>query len=193
MKIRLATTDDAAAIRKIYEPYVLNTAITFEYEVPTVEEFERRIRNTLEEYPYLVAIENDEIVGYAYASQFHPRAAYKHSAELSIYIDKDSRKSGIGKSLYLELIEILKRQNVYTLHACVAYADRPDEHLTNDSVAFHEKMGFTVVGKHTDCGYKFGRWYSMVWMDMKISADLEKVDTFIPFLSVDYSTRYGII
>lgn len=181
MEIRLASIEDAAAIRAIYAPYIENTAISFEYEVPSLAEMEKRIATTLENYPYLVAVENDRIVGYAYASSFHTRAAYQHSAELSIYIDREHRQQGIGNQLYTKLIELLKKQNIYTVHACIAYADEKDDHLTNDSVAFHTKMGFELVGKHSRCGYKFGKWYSIVWMDLEIEADKEMPGKFVPF------------
>ena len=181
MNIRIANIDDAEQIRDIYMPYVLNTAISFEYEVPSKEEFQNRIRNTLKEYPYFVAVEDDVVVGYAYAGSFHSREAYKHSAELSVYVRQDMRGKGIGRSLYLELEKWLIKQNVYMVHACIASPDRQDEHLTDDSEKFHKKMGFEMVGKHHLCGYKFGKWYSIIWMDKSIS---EKIDTpvaFIPF------------
>ena len=95
MQIRIATIEDAEEIRTVYAPYVINTAVSFEYDVPTTEEFKIRIENTLKNYPYLVAIENDSIVGYAYASSFHSREAYQHSAELSVYIKEEKRRKGI--------------------------------------------------------------------------------------------------
>lgn len=168
MKIRMANIDDAAAIRKIYEPYVQNTAVSFEYEVPSVAEFEQRIHNTLQEYPYLVAVKDEKIVGYAYASSFHTRKAYKHSAELSIYIEQGHRQEGIGKALYTKLEELLILQNIYTVHACIASPEHDDEYLNKDSETFHAKMGFKVAGRHELCGYKFGNWYSVIWMDKKI-------------------------
>ena len=110
MKIRIATTEDAKEIRKLYAPYVLNTAVSFEYEVPSVEEFQNRIGNTLKEYPYLVAVENNAIIGYAYASAFHSREAYKHSAELSVYVKQNYKGQGIGRRLYSKLEELLLKQ-----------------------------------------------------------------------------------
>ena len=100
MEIRIADTKDAEAIREIYAPYVLNTAVSFEYEVPSVEEFRKRIANTLAEYPYLAAEEDGVILGYAYAGVFHARPAYKHCVELSIYVRQDCRGRGVGKGLY---------------------------------------------------------------------------------------------
>lgn len=190
MKIRVANMEDAEAIRKIYAPYVSDTAVSFEYEVPSVNEFKQRMQKTLEEYPYLVATLDDEdnaanhpeiIVGYAYASAFHVREAYKHTAELSIYVDQDYRKKGIGRELYNKLQELLVRQNVYTVYACIASPEEEDIYLTKDSERFHEKTGFKLVGKHELCGYKFERWYSMIWMEKQISEKPEKVTAFIPF------------
>lgn len=96
--IRIATTEDAGEIQKIYAPYVENTAITFEYDVPDVREMRRRIESTLAEYPYLVYVDVEGIVGYAYASAFHGRAAYKHCAEVSIYLDGEHKGKGYGKA-----------------------------------------------------------------------------------------------
>ena len=185
MEIRIATIEDAKAIREIYSPYVLNTAVSFEHEVPSIEEFQNRIGNTLKEYPYLVAVENDAIVGYSYASSFHSREAYKHSAELSVYVRQDCRGQGIGSSLYSRLEEVLIKQNIYTVHACIASPDGKDEYLTNDSEQFHHKMGFEIVGRHVGCGYKFGKWYSIVWMDKVISERGENPKTFVPFSQIN--------
>lgn len=181
MEIRLATIDDASSIRKIYEPYVRNTAVSFEYDVPSIQEFENRIMQTLKEYPYLVAIQNDEIVGYCYAGAFHSRQAYKHSAELSIYLRQDVRGRGIGKALYTRIEELLLKQNVYILHACIASVEITDEYLNDDSPKFHEKMGFQLVGRHERCGYKFGKWYSIIWMDKLIKKQDDYPEDFIPF------------
>ena len=107
--IRIATVEDAESIQKIYAPYVLNTTITFELEPPTVKEMADRISHTLEKYPYLVAVEEGEVIGYAYAGTLYDRRAYDHSAELSIYIDDGKRHKGIGHLLYNALIDYLTR------------------------------------------------------------------------------------
>lgn len=181
MEIRIANVDDARAIRRIYEPYVIDTAITFEYEVPSIEEFEARIRKTLETFPYLVAVDNGIIVGYAYAGTFYPRAAYSHCAELSVYIDREHHSKGYGKELYSKLEELLLAQNIYSVHACIASPDENDEHLTNDSELFHAHMGFEMAGRHKRCGYKFGKWYSIVWMDKLLKERSDKPEKFVPF------------
>lgn len=172
-KIRVATVDDAKEIAAIYAPYVQQTAITFEYEVPTVEEFRRRIDNTLKKYPYLVAEQDGEIVGYAYASQFHPRAACQWDVETTVYIHTGQKRSGIGKALYAELEKILKMQHFLNMNASIACAEAADEHLTKDSIYFHEKMGYKKVGAFHNCGFKFGHWYHLMWMEKHIGEHTE--------------------
>lgn len=163
--IREATTDDAAALLKIYSYYVENTAITFELTTPTFEEFASRIFYTLESYPYFVAELDGKIMGYAYAGSFVGREAYKFSAELTVYLDKDFRGRGVGRKLYRALEDALKLRGIKNLYACVGYPEVEDEYLTLASVKFHERMGFKICGKFTECGRKFNRWYSMVWME----------------------------
>ena len=173
LKIRIASEKDAEELLAIYAEYVTNTAVTFEYEVPTAEEFRTRIRNTLKKYPYLAAEQDGVIVGYAYAGPFHPRAAYAWAAETSIYIDMGKRRGGIGKKLYETLEMLLKEQGILSINACVAYPRTEDRYLTKDSVLFHEKMGYRMVGTFHACGYKFNRWYDMVWLEKSIGVHRE--------------------
>lgn len=181
MLIRIADTQDAPALLSIYAPYVLNTAVTFEYEVPTVLEFERRISRTLERYPYLVAEQNGEILGYAYAGPFHERAAYDWAVETSIYVNERRRRTGIGKTLYEALEQALSAQNILNLNACIAYPAQEDGHLTKDSVFFHQHLGYRLVGEFYQCGYKFNRWYNMVWMEKHIGVHTACQPPVIPF------------
>ena len=182
--IRTATLEDAKDLLEIYAPYVKNTAITFEYEVPSEEEFKKRIEYILEKYPYLVAENKGEIVGYAYASSFHSRAAYQWGAETSIYVKENQRNLGVGKSLYNELERILKLQNILNLNACIAYPETEDEQLTKNSVQFHQHLGNELVGEFDKCGYKFNRWYNMVWMEKHIGDHLENPMPIIPFCEI---------
>ena len=170
--IRKATPDDAASLLSIYEYYVLNTAITFEYEVPSLEEFRDRISHTLEKFPYLVAEDQGRILGYAYAGPFHPRAAYAWDCEMSIYLMKDARRLGLGRMLYEALEKELISLGYLNLYACIAYPDPEDEHLNMDSVRFHEHSGYHEVGRFRKCGYKFGRWYDMIWMEKIVGEHL---------------------
>jgi len=166
--LRSASTEDAESILKIYSHYVKNTAISFEYEVPTLDEFKERIAHTLEKYPYLVAEQDGTIIGYAYGSQFHERAAYSWCAEVSIYVDVNARKCGVGRMLYEVLEQALKEQGILNLYACIAYTDAEDEYLNNNSAQFHAHLGYTEIGRFHKCGYKFNRWYDMIWMEKLI-------------------------
>ena len=164
--IRIASAKDAAALLEIYRPYVEKTAISFEYDVPTVEEFTGRIRRVLEKYPYLVAEKDGKIVGYAYAGAFIPRRAYDWSVELSIYVDWNLRKAGVGGKLYGAMEAILKEQGVLNMNAGL----------------FH------------DSGCKFGRWYHMVWMEKLIGEHRENQPPVKPFDEVRaaVAAKYGI-
>ena len=160
--IRIARESDTEELLAIYAPYVSETAITFEYTVPTHEEFRDRIRKTLAKYPYLVAVQDAEILGYAYASEFKNRAAYDWAVETTIYVKQDSRKSGVGKKLYQALEEVLKQQHICNLYACIAYPNP-------GSIGFHERLGYQTIGHFSKCSYKFETWYDMIWMEKMIS------------------------
>ncbi len=182
--IRMATEADAEEILQIYAPYVSGTAITFEYEVPSVAEFSRRISDTLRTYPYLVALAADRIVGYAYASAFKERAAYNWAVETTVYLQQQYKGNGVGKKLYCALEDILKRQNIINLNACIAYTPREDAHLDNTSTAFHTRLGYTKVAHFTKCGYKFGAWYDMIWMEKMLGEHPDTPDPLIPVTEI---------
>ena len=166
LRIRTARLSDAPVLLKIYAPYVEKTAITFECTVPDIEEFAARMRATLRRYPYLVAERGGEIVGYAYAGPFGSRAAYDWAVEMSIYLREDQRHRGTGKRLYAALEAVLRAQNIQNLYACIGCPDGADDaHLTRNSAQFHAHLGYRLVGEFPRCGYKFGTWYSMVWME----------------------------
>ena len=168
IRIRPAKPEDAEKLLAIYAPYVEQTAITFEYEVPTVEEFRERIHNTLKKYPYLVAEQGREPVGYAYVGPFHDRPAYDWAVETSIYVDQNKKRMGIGKKLHEALEEELRNRGFLNMNACIAYPVQEDEYLTRNSVEFHAHLGYRMVGQFHQCGYKFHRWYDMVWMEKLI-------------------------
>lgn len=170
--IRTATLSDAQALLNIYLPYVEHTAITFEYDVPSVEEFASRIKNTLQKYPYLVAEKNGRLLGYAYASPFHERPAYDWAVETSIYVDQNIKHQGIGRRLHNALEDALRSQGILNMNACIAYPPEEDEYLDKNSVEFHTHMGYRLVGEFYKCGYKFHRWYNMVWMEKLIGNHL---------------------
>ena len=169
MLIRNATIEDAENLLEIYAYYVKETAISFEYEIPSIEEFRNRISHTIKKYPYIVIEEDGEIEGYAYAGVFKGRAAYDHCCEVTIYLDHDSKGKGYGRALYGELEEALRKRGVINLYACIADPISEDEYLTRNSEHFHEHLGYTKVGEFHKCGYKFGRLYNMIWMEKIIS------------------------
>ena len=166
--IRDARPEDAARLVEIYAPYIKGTAVSFEYEVPTVEEFETRIRKISAKYPYLVCEKDGRIVGYVYAGQYSAREAYSWTVTTSIYLDENCRRQGIGTALYAELEKRLKERGIINLLAGVAYAEKEDEYLTHDSVKFHEKEGYKKVAHMEAVGKKFDRWYDLIWMQKRI-------------------------
>lgn len=168
--IRTATPEDAARILEIYAYYVEHTAISFEYAIPTLSEFQNRIKRTLERYPYLVIETDDGIQGYAYAGSFIGRAAYQHSCEMTIYLDPHSHKQGLGRKLYEALENRLKEMGFLNLYACIGWPETEDEYLNRNSADFHAHLGYTKAGIFHKCGYKFNRWYDMIWMEKLIGA-----------------------
>ena len=167
--IRMAAPKDARELLDIYRPYVEQTAITFEYDVPSVEEFEKRIAKTLSRYPYYVLEEDGEIMGYAYVSAFKERAAYDWSVETSIYIRMDKKGKGYGKALYATLEDECRKRNIINFYACIATpADDQDPYLTMQSVQFHTHLGYRKCAEFKGCASKFDRWYDMVWMEKQL-------------------------
>lgn len=163
--IRNATPQDAEKLVEIYAPYVEQTAITFEYEVPSVEEFRKRMESVLEKYPYLIAEIDDEIAGFIYANTFKSRPAYSRTVEISIYVKMEKRKMGIGKALYEEMEKRLKQQGILNMNACTTWSDTPNQYLTHNSPEFHRHMGFQPCAHFHKCGYKFGHWFDILWFE----------------------------
>ena len=175
--IRLATEADVPAILAIYAPYVENTTVSFEYDVPCSREFMQRFYTITAQFPWLVWEEAGQILGYAYAARPFPRAAYSWDAEPSIYLRPDAQGRGIGRKLYAALEEILKLQGYRTLYAIITQEN-------SASVAFHEKLGYTMLSLFPDCGFKHGRWLGVYWLEKRISS-VEIPNSFpIPFPSI---------
>lgn len=181
INFRPARPEDAPALLGIYSWYVLHTAVTFEYDVPTEDEFRGRVERTLKKYPYLVAEADGVILGYAYAGTFKARAAYDWAVELSIYLDKDVRGRGFGKKLYDALSNELSRMGILNLYACISSPIVEDEYLDNTSERFHSRLGFVTVGRFHRCGCKFGRWYDMIWMEKFIGGHECPPSDVIPY------------
>lgn len=160
MKIRFATINDAQSLLKIYEQYI-ETVITFEYTLPSKEEFQQRIKDIIKEYPYLVCEENGQIIGYAYAHKDRERAAYQWNTELSIYMDKNYTSKGLGRKLYSALIELLRLQGVKTAYGVVTYPNAKSENL-------HKSLGFQVIGTFHNTGFKCNGWHDVIWFERKI-------------------------
>ena len=145
----------------VYAPYIRGTAITFEYDVPAVEEFRERIRSVLSRYPYLVCTVDGEAAGYAYAGLMRERTAYGWDVELSVYVDARHYGRRIGRSLYGALIELLELQNVCNFYGVVTLPNDASERL-------HTSLGFRRLGVFRNTGYKLGRWYDVAWYEKHI-------------------------
>ena len=180
LSIRSATPADAEALIAIYAPYVRKTAITYEYEVPSSAEFRHRIQLYSQKFPYLIAEADGVPLGYAYASPLGSRPAFDWSVETAIYIREDCKGMGVGRALYRELEARLVRQGVRTMTAAVATVSHDDPYLTNASLSFHLRMGFTPVGTFHNCGCKFGRWYDLTWLEKAIGAYVPNPPVVLP-------------
>lgn len=182
LNIRLALPQDARQLREIYAPYVERTAISFETVPPTATAMLRRRDEIVKRYPYLVAEQDGALLGYAYAHPFVGRAAYDWSAEVTIYLRMDARHHGLGGRLYRTLEDIARAQGILNLNACIGVPKgADDEYLTHNSVDFHAHMGYTPVGTFHDSGYKFGRWYDMVWMEKMLGEHKTPAAPIRPF------------
>lgn len=162
--IRIRSADpgaDAAACAAIYAPYVTGTAISFEEQPPDPAEFERRIRDYADTHAWLVAERGGDVLGYAYACEFNPRPAYRWSAGVSVYVAAEERGRGVGRALYADLFERLRRQGFRM--ACAGIT------LPNEaSVRLHEGLGFEPVGVYREIGWKGGEWYDVGWWQLEL-------------------------
>ncbi len=208
--VRTATLADAPALHAIYAPYVENTAITFEFHAPALEEFTARMARTLERFPYLVAeLEGakdagstedarpaNRIVGFAYVSPFKDRPAYNWAVETSIYVAADCRRGGVGRAMHDALEACLRAQGILNMEACIAMPpdDRDEPHLTCDSAKFHTRLGYRLVGRFEACGKKFNRWYDMIWMEKHLGPHMPDAPDPLPFPAVaDELRAQGVI
>ena len=175
--IRRAAAEDAAALLEIYQPYITDTVITFEYEVPAAEEFAARITDTLADFPYLVCERDGKTVGYAYAHHIRERAAYDWAVELSIYLAPAAQGQGVGTVLYRCLIDLLEMQHVRVLYGC-------DTRSRVKSRRLHEKLGFALTGVWHGSGWKFARWHDVGWFEKRLGGD-GPAQPVVPFPALD--------
>ena len=162
--IREAVPGDAPALLDIYAPYIRDTVITFEYDVPTAEKFAARIEETAAAHPYLVCERDGQIIGYAYAHRIRERAAYDWAAELSIYLAPEAQGQGVGTALYRCLIDLLEQQRLRILYGCVTLPNEKSQKL-------HEKLGFSLVGVWHGSGWKFDGWHDVGWFEKRLGGD----------------------
>jgi phosphinothricin acetyltransferase len=170
MPVRAVKPEDAESILKIYSPYVANTSVTFETEIPTIDDMRGRIRNISSVYPWYVYEEKNEVRGYAYAAKHRERAAYRWSVDFAVYVERDLLGKGIGKMLFSKLIDAVKKLGYYNAFGVIA--------LPNDrSIALHESFGFNLTGVTAKCGYKLGEWHDVgIWQLNLREADGEPAE-----------------
>ena len=159
--VRMATLADAPLILAIYEPYVVRTAITFEYELVTVEAFQTRMNTVMQQFPWLVYEMEGELLGYAYCSRFKERAAFDWDCECSVYIVENAHRQGIATALYTKLFELVKQQGYYNIYALITYN-------LKSSMELHKKFGFAEVGVYQKTGYKLGKWWDLLVMEKRL-------------------------
>jgi phosphinothricin acetyltransferase len=159
--IRRVSLEDATALADIYRPIVEATTISFEETPPDEEAFRSRISQTAAAYPWIVACNDERVLGYAYAGRHRERAGYRHSVDVSIYLADDARRRGIGTMLYSQLFDLLGE---YRFHRAFAGITLPNE----ASIALHRRFGFSEVGVYHEVGYKFGRWLDVLWLEKPV-------------------------
>ena len=175
--LRIATEADVPAILEIYAPYVLNSTATFEYDVPSPEEFLQRFCTITTQFPWLVWEEKGKILGYAYASAPYSRAAYAWCAEPTVYLRPEARGTGVARKLYAALEWILERQGYHVLYALICEENE-------SSLRFHEKCGFRRAVCFSRCGFKFGRWLGLIWMEKRLKIGENPSRKPVPWMSI---------
>lgn len=182
--IRAASEGDAPRLLEIYAYYVKNTAITYEYDVPTLKEFEARIEKTLQKYPYLVALIGGEIVGYCYAGAFHERPAYGWLAETTVYLHKNCRGRGVGRKLYETLEKVLTAQGFTKTVALITSPKTEEDKKVYHSIQFHKAMGYKMIGEIENSGYKFSRWFTTAYMEKQLQPPQKNMPPVVSFSKV---------
>jgi phosphinothricin acetyltransferase len=177
----MARIEDAEAIAQIYRPYILETAITFEYEEVSAQTFAERMKNVQKQYPWLVCEYDGRVVGYAYCSRFKERAAFSWDCECSVYIHKDYHRRGIAGALYTKLFELVREQGYFNIYALIT-------HPHESSEALHRKFGFTEVGIYKNTGYKMEKWWDLIVMEKQLRS-FEEIPKMLKPIGEIYSLR----
>ncbi len=165
--LRVVTVEDAKALAEIYNYYIVDTIITFEEEAIDTAEMAKRIAEVTFKYPWIVWEENGEIMGYAYASTWKSRCAYRNSVETTVYLRNGHQSKGIGSQLYLELLRQLKTIGMHTAIGGIALPNAA-------SVKLHEKCGFQKVAEFVEVGFKFGEWINVGYWQCQLQAEKEE-------------------
>ncbi|MCY1152766.1 MAG: GNAT family N-acetyltransferase [Sphaerochaetaceae bacterium] len=184
--IRLVREDDVREILDIYAPYVKNTSITFECTTPSLKDFNKKVSKVTSFYPFLVCEVNNSVIGYAYADRIREREAYDWDVELSIYLNQNYSNLGIGKILYEALLDILKLQNIYNAYGVITLPNKA-------SVKLHKKLGFKEIGVFHNTGFKFNKWYDVIWFEKTIQSLQTPPDKIKPFSAIDKNKVTQII
>ena len=185
-KIRTVQLSDAEAILQVYAPFITDTCISFEYVVPSVEEFAQRIASISAEYPYIVLEEDGEIVGYAYSHRYLERVAYSWDVEVTIYLAAKVQGKGLGVILYDALEKLMALQNIKNLYSCI----------TGDnvhSIEMHRSMGYELIGTFPKAGFKHDRWLDVVWMAKTIGEKENAPLPFVPFAEVEANSVQEVL
>jgi L-amino acid N-acyltransferase YncA len=173
LHIRTATVADAEKLLAVYAPYILHTANTFEYDVPSLQAFEEKVEKITAKYPWLLCERNGELLGYAYGSTHRERTAYQWCAESTVYLAEKHHRKGVARVLYAALFDMMKLQGYYSIYASILSTNTA-------SVAFHRAVGFEDIGLFKNIGYKLGEWHSNIWMQYFLQAHKPEPHTPTP-------------
>lgn len=210
VRLRLATAVDAAAVHAIYAPIVRETPISFEWDPPDIAEIGARIARTLERLPWIVAVgaaaaepaagtavatpaapdsrstPGEAVLGYAYATPYRSRVAYRWSAEVSVYVSRAAQRRGIARRLYQSLFAILRAQHYHIAYAGITVPNAA-------SVALHEALGFQSIGVFPDAGFKFGAWHDVLWMHRELTPAVSDPRELLRLSDVDPATIHNAL
>lgn len=189
--IRLVNVSDAPVLAEIYKPFVISddlsvSTVSFEYEAPDAKEFARRIANISKDFPYLVLMESNKPIGYAYAHPYIERAAYQWGAEVTIYLSPAAQGKGLGVVLYEALEDLLRLQNIIHLYSCVTGSN-------DHSIGMHQRMGYKIVGQFNKSGFKKGVWLDMVWLEKEIAPFPKEPELRKSFSLIDQEQVFEVL